>query len=199
MNTHTRTPDVATTDRLHDGLPRRRRWSMAEVEQAVAAGILHEDERIELIDGDIIAMSPKGRHHEIVRLKLAFRWSRQCPDTMMLASEPGLQLAPDTTPEPDITIFPSNILPPDVTAQTVLLVVEVADSSFAYDMKTKAPLYARFGVREYWVIDARSLRTTIHRDPGAEGYADVREYGPEEQVEPLAAPMLGLKLSELGA
>lgn len=198
MNTHTRASDVATAERpADDGLPRRRRWTMSEVEKAVVAGILHEDEHIELIDGDLVAMSPKGRHHEIVRHALVNRWATLRPETIMLGVEPALHLDEEHTPEPDLILYPAPIFAPDVRGETVLLVIEISDSSYSYDIKIKGPLYARFGVREYWVIDARSLKTTIHREPGIDGYSDIREYEPDERVEPLAAPMLGLKISEL--
>ena len=195
MNTQPRVTDLTAAPLTDDGQPRRRRWTMAEVERAVAAGILHEDEHIELIDGDIVAMSPKGRQHEIVRGILINRWLKQCPDEIMIGVEPALRFDEHRTPEPDIMLYPATLLPPDVTGETVLLVVEVSDSSYSYDMTIKAPLYARHGVREYWVIDARSLRATIHRDPGQEGYRDVEEFGPEDTIKPLAAPMLASKLA----
>ena len=197
MNTHPRAPDLTAAELTDEGQPRRRRWTMAEVEQAVAAGILHEDEHIELIDGVLVTMSPKGRQHEIVREKLAFWWTKKCPDDLMLVSEPGLRLASESTLEPDIVLFPANLVSPDVTGETVLLVVEVSDSSDSYDLKIKGPLYARLSVREYWVIDPRSLKTTIHLDPSPDGYRDVHEYGPDETVTPIAAPMLAIRLADL--
>ena len=198
MNTHARTSDLAAASSIEaDALPRRRRWTLAEVEQAVAAGIIAENERIELIDGDLVAMSPKGRRHEVVRHALAFRWARQCPDAIMLAVEPSFQLDVDVAPEPDLILHPASLVAPDVRGDTVLLVVEVSDSSYSYDLKIKAPLYARFGVREYWVIDPKSMVTTIHRLPTAAGYTDVREYAATDRVEPMAVPELGICLADL--
>ena len=197
MNTHPRAPDLAPAPSGNgDGLPRRR-WSLSEVEQAVAAGIIPEDERIELIDGDLVAMSPKGRRHEIIRVALVNRWIKLNSADIMLAPETPLRLELDVAPEPDIFLFPASILVPDVRGNTVLLVVEISDSSYSYDLKIKAPLYARFGVREYWVIDANTLTTTIHRGPSATGYTDVREQGPDDRIEPIAAPTLRLRLADL--
>jgi Uma2 family endonuclease len=85
-----------------------------------------------------------------------------------------------------------------VTAGTAILIVEVADSSLAYDLRVKAPVYARLGLPEYWVIDAKTLVTSIHRQPGPNGYPDPREAGPSDLLEPLHAPFLAVCLTDLG-
>lgn len=163
----------------------------------VAAGIVHHDERIELIDGELVAMSPKGRRHEIIRSALINRWVKLAPNDVALSSESPLQLDEHVAPEPDIILHPGSVLVPDVRADTVLLVVEVADSSHTYDLETKAPIYASFGVREYWVIDAKTLVTTIHRGPSADGYAERASFGCKETVTPAAVPSLGVTLADL--
>ena len=75
--------------------------------------------------------------------------------------------------------------------------MEIADSSLDYDRKTKAQAYARFGVREYWVIAARSLITTVYRDPSPAGYRFQQDFPPSEVLTPLLAPSLALRLGEL--
>jgi Uma2 family endonuclease len=75
--------------------------------------------------------------------------------------------------------------------------VEVADSSLSYDLATKAPLYASHGVRECWVIDARTLETVVHRDPMGAAYGSVERRRPDERLVPLLAPELAVALSEL--
>ena len=196
MNTHARDLESDRTTHAANGLVRRR-WTLSEIERMVSAGIVHEDERIELIDGEVVAMSPKGRRHEIVRHELAFRWTRQCPDTTRLAVEPVLRLDEHNNPEPDILLYPAHLVAPDVRGDTALLVVEVSDTSLSYDLTIKAPLYAAFNVREYWVIDAKTLATTVHREPGPGGYASVREVGPDQRIEPVTVPGLGLRLADL--
>jgi Uma2 family endonuclease len=74
----------------------------------------------------------------------------------------------------------------------------VADSSLRYDLQTTAPAYARLGLPEYWVIDARSLVTFIHRKPGPGGYPDPRKVGPGKLLEPRLAPQLAVRLTDLG-
>ena len=175
----------------------RRRWTLPELEQMVAAGIVADSERVELIDGDVILQSTRSRRHEIVRSALLNRWARKLPDNLMIASPTTLALDPYVAPEPDILFYPASILAPDVRGDTVLLVIEIADSSYSYDLKIKGPLYASFGVREYWVIEPKTLVTTVHRNPGAEGYAEVREVAGTEIIAPLAVPGLGVRLADL--
>ncbi len=139
MNTHARPSALLPAADAPDG-PARRRWTLAELEHMVAAGVIAEDERIELIDGEVVAMSPKGRWHEIVRNALALHWSRKSSTDIGIATETPLQLAPKTSPESDIIIYPASLVAPDVRGDTVLLVVEIADSSISYDLKIKAPI-----------------------------------------------------------
>src|SRR3954452_16399334 len=101
MNRHPR--DMTTM--AAEGLPRRR-FTVAELEAMTAAGILDEDERIELIGGEVVPMSPKGNHHEILRLALVRYWGRHAPDHLWFAPETTFRLTPDTYLEPDFLIYP---------------------------------------------------------------------------------------------
>jgi Uma2 family endonuclease len=177
--------------------PERRRFTGDELEAMDRAGIIGPEERVELIDGEIIALNAKGNRHEIVRSRLTSFWSKHVPDDLMVVSEPAFKLEPHNEPEPDIIIFHDALQVPDVRGDTVLLVVEVSDSSISRDLKIKAPLYARFGVREYWVIDADSHETHIHRDPRPEGYASVTIRARTELLTPLLVPSLVVRLSDL--
>src|SRR5271163_369761 len=87
-----------------EGLPRRC-FTVAEIERMTAAGILHEDERIELIGGEIVPMSPKGNHHEIVKVALTLYWARRLPDDLQFATETTFRLSPDTYLEPDFVFY----------------------------------------------------------------------------------------------
>jgi len=175
----------------------RRRWSVAEIQAMAAEGIIAEDERIELIGGEVVPMSPKGRRHEVVRTELAFRMSRQAPENMRVAAEAQFNLTDDTYVVPDILAYPAAIKVPDVRGPTTLLVVEIADSSLAFDLAIKAPLYAAHGVREYWVINAKTLATRVHRQPAASSYASVHTVEATERLTPEAAPELAVSLGDL--
>jgi Uma2 family endonuclease len=176
----------------------RRRFTVAEVEAMVAAGVMEEDERVELIGGELVPMSPKGNHHEVLKAALLRRWYRASPDEFGLVSETTFRLSEDTYLEPDVVIYPRTSGIRGLSANNVLLVVEIADSSLRYDIGRKAALYASFGIRELWVIDAVRLTTRVFHDPGTDGYRNTQDFSPTEQLTPLIAPgAFALRLDEL--
>jgi Uma2 family endonuclease len=180
-----------------EGLPRRR-FTVAEVEAMVAAGVMEEDERVELIGGELVPMSPKGNHHEVLKAALLQRWYRAAPDGFGLVPETTFRLSEDTYLEPDVVIFPRASGIRGLTAANALLVVEIADSSLRYDMGRKAALYASFGIRELWVIDAVRLTTRVFREPATDGYRDARDFAASDRLAPLFAPeVFALRLEEL--
>jgi Uma2 family endonuclease len=188
-------PGLATT-MVADGWARRA-WTVADVERMLEAGILREPEPFELIGGELVAMAAKNRQHEVLRTELGNYWADRRSRDLKIASETPLRLGDYDAPEPDFIIYPASLLAPDVRADTVLLVVEIADESLTIDLSTKAQRYAASGVREYWVINARTLATTIHREPQSGGYAHRRDVAATEVLTPLLAPALGVRLAEL--
>jgi Uma2 family endonuclease len=180
-----------------EGLPRRR-FTVAEVEAMVAAGVMEENERVELIGGELVPMSPKGSRHEAVKIALVDRLIRTRPDNCTVAPETTFHLSEDTYLEPDVVIYLRASGIRGLTAANALLVVEIADSSLRYDIGRKAALYASFGVRELWVIDAVRLTTRVFREPAADGYRDARDFGASDRLVPLLAPEpFALRLDEL--
>lgn len=189
-------PPRRPTTRAADGLPRWR-WTVAEIENIAMAGYFDPDERFELVGGEIVPVSPKGRRHELIRGELAFRFSRSAPDDIFVVSEPQFNLANDTYLMPDILVHPAAIKTPDLRGGDALLVVEVADTSLHYDLNTKVPLYAAHGVREYWVINAVTLATMVHREPSGQGYGVVQEVLPEAQLTSTLVPSFAVSLGTL--
>jgi Uma2 family endonuclease len=188
---------VARVTSAAEGLPRRR-FTVAEVEAMVVAGVMEEDERVELIGGELVPMSPKGNQHEVVKTALLARWYRASPGDILLTPETTFRLSEDTYLEPDVVIYSRTDGLRGLTGSNVLLVVEIADSSLRYDIGRKAALYASFGVRELWVIDAVRLTTRVFREPGTEGYRATQEFGAGDQLTPLMAPeAFTLRLDEL--
>jgi Uma2 family endonuclease len=179
-----------------EGLPRRY-FTFAELEQMQAAGILDEDERIELIGGEIVPMSPKGNHHEIVKTALTIYWVPKLPSDLLFTTETTFRMTDDTYFEPDFVFYPKEGGWKGLGASTARLVVEIADSSFAYDMGRKAGLYASFGIAELWVIHAVTLQTRIHREPSPTGYRLLVDLPSTETLVPAAAPALAVRLAEL--
>jgi Uma2 family endonuclease len=179
-----------------EGLPRRC-FTVAELEQMTAAGILHEDERIELIGGDVVPMSPKGDHHEILKAALNIYWARKLPPDLLFTIETTFRLSQDTYLEPDFVFYPKAPGLKGLSAATAMLVVEIADSSLAYDLGRKAGVYAAFGIAELWVIDAVTLQARIHREPTPTGYRSAVDLPPSQRLVPGSAPALTVVLSEL--
>lgn len=175
----------------------RRLWTVEDLRRLEDAGILHHDERVELIAGEIVRMAPKGARHEVVRNELILALADRRPRDVKFAEEPPLTLDEHYEPEPDIILFPASLRVNEVRGDSVLLVVEIADSSFRWDADTKAKVYAAFGVREYWVVNARTLETTIHLGPAKDGYGSIRVAPPDEELRPTLVQPLAIRLSEL--
>lgn len=184
------------TTNAAEGLPRRV-FTVAELEQMTAAGILEEDERIELIGGEVVPMSPKGNHHEVLKSALTIYWARRLPDSVTFVTETTFRFSDDTYLEPDFVFYPKAGGRAGLSAGTARLVVEIADSSLAYDLGRKAVIYAGYGIAELSVIDAVRLQTRIHRDPTPTGYRSIIDLPPGEQLVPGLEPELAVTLSEL--
>jgi len=154
------------------------------------AGILGPGDRVELINGEIIDMSPIGVLHAAIVDALIRHFGRHAGKAVCIRCQNPLRLDDISEPEPDIAIIrpradfytTSHPGPADV-----LLVIEVADTSLAYDLGTKVPLYARHGIPEVWVIDAATRQTRVFREP-AGGREPSRSagsgYATEVSVEP---------------
>ncbi|MBX9829137.1 MAG: Uma2 family endonuclease [Xanthobacteraceae bacterium] len=192
MNRHLR--DMTTT--AAEGLPRRR-FTVAELERMTEAGILEEDERIELIGGEIVPMSPKGHQHEILKAALNIYWAPKLPPDVLFVTETTFRLTADTYLEPDFVFYPKSSGIRGLAAATAKLVVEIADSSLGYDLGRKAALYAGFGIAELWVIDAAKLVAHIHLDPAEQDYRSVAAFAPDARLVPQALPGLAVTLGEL--
>ncbi|MBX9846844.1 MAG: Uma2 family endonuclease [Xanthobacteraceae bacterium] len=184
------------TTNAAEGLPRRR-FTVAELERMTEVGVLEPDERIELIGGDIVVMSPKGLPHEILKAALSIYWTLRLPGDTRFAIATTFRLSADTYLEPDFVFYPKSSGIRGLAAATAKLVVEIADSSLGYDLGRKAALYAGFGITELWVIDAVKLVTHIHRDPAEQGYRSVSVFAPDARLVPQALAGLAVTLGEL--
>lgn len=189
---------MAITSQAAEGLMRRR-WTIAEIEAVAAAGIIDDDERFELIGGELVPMSAKGIRHEIIKAGLGFHFAKNLPDDLRFAVATTFRLGEDTFLEPDLVFFRRSDGIPKLGARTALLVLEVADSSLEWDLGRKARMYADFGIPELWVIDARSRITHVHRQPRLEGYNNVSQHAENERIASAHVPNIGFMLSELEA
>jgi len=170
-----------------DDLPRRT-FTVKEVERMGEVGLIRDGERVELIGGELVPMNAKGSRHETLKSELLRRWYRVLPDDLTLVPETTFRLSADTFLEPDVVIFPRHLGIRGLTAETALLAVELSDTSLGYDLGPKALVYAHFGVRELWVIDAIGMKIHVHRDPGDGRYRSITPWGGEDLVVPAFAP-----------
>jgi Uma2 family endonuclease len=179
---------------------RRRRFTVEEYHKMAEAGILHEADRVELIEGEILQLSPIGnRHSTCVRRLVAFM-TRAVGDTAIVDVQNPVRLPNDTEPQPDLAL----LKPRDdfyATAHPgpddVLLLVEVSDTTIQYDRGEKLGLYARVGIPEYWIVDLTSDRLEVYSRPVSGEYRDLRKFGHGETVASNAIPSLSLAADDV--
>jgi len=180
---------------------RHHRFTLDEYHRMGEVGILHEDDRVELIEGEIIEMTPIGSRHAATVARIHHFFSTRLGDRAVIWVQNPLLLAHfESEPQPDVillahrTDFYAGALP---EPPNVRLLVEVADSSLAYDRRRKFPLYARAGVGEAWLVDLEASRVEIHRGPGGSGYRDVSVPRRDERFAPVTFPDLTVTLRDL--
>jgi Uma2 family endonuclease len=167
----------------------------------VDAGVLGEDERFELVEGDLVMMSAKGYAHELIKGAVIIAIARSLPDGMTMGAETTIQLNDNTILEPDLAVFKrSSLIRSDANLSHVLpgellLAIEVAASSLAYDRGLKALLYAHHRVRELWVIDANERITWVHNGPTEDGWSSVVERGPNDTLTTPTLPGFSIGLA----
>jgi Uma2 family endonuclease len=153
------------------------RFSVEDYARMLESGILHEDDRVELIDGEVRAMSPIGPHHSAVVKRLTRLLVRRLGTTAVVGVQDPIRLSDYTEPQPDLHVarpradFYATALP---TGADTLLVIEVADSSLGTDRAEKLPRYAAAGIPEVWLVDLAGDVVEQHTAPTPTGYAEVR-------------------------
>ena len=184
------------TTQAAEGLPRRM-WSVAEIEAMTALGIFQEDDRFELIGGEIVPMSPKGNRHEIYKISLNYFWTKRATSSYRIAPETTFRLDTYTFLEPDFVFYDGAVKRQDLAPANTWLVVEISDTTLGYDLGRKPLIYANAGVKALWVIDVNTLDTHQFSHPGVDGYQQTKTIGPKEILMPDFAPELAVKLAEL--
>ena len=182
--------------------PAKRLFTRKEYHQMGAAGILAPTERVELIRGEIVTMSPPGRRHvafvnnlnEVLVMRLAGR--------AIVSVQNPIALADDSEPQPDLALFRRRAVPykdAEATGEDVFLLIEVADSSLRYDRSTKLRLYAEDGLPEYWVVDVDAETVEVYRRPEGGVYRHVSRVDGPGTVSPTAFPDVVLTLAAIFA
>ena len=181
----------------------RRLFTREEYHRMGEVGILTRGDRVELIRGEIIKMSLQGRRHRAFIDNLTHLLDVGLAGRAIVSIQMPIVLSDDTEPEPDVQILRRRSVPykdREAFAEDSLLLIEVAESSLAYDRSTKLRLYAEAGVPEYWVVDCVAESIEIHRMPHADGYRAVeRVAGPTGTVVLQAFPDVALALADIFA
>jgi Uma2 family endonuclease len=178
----------------------RRRFTVGGYERMGAAGVLGEDDRVELLDGEIVEMSPIGPLHAALVDRLTRLFVRLAgPDVVVRVQNP-VRIGSYSEPEPDLVLAhrrDDGFLLAHPVPDDVALLVEVADSSLPVDRGVKVPLYARAGIVEVWIVDPAERRVLVHRDPSGDGYQDTSVARPGDTVTATALPDVVLDVGQL--
>jgi Uma2 family endonuclease len=174
----------------------RRRFTVDDVLRMQEAGIIAPDENYELIEGEIVPMNAKSHFHERVKSILFMAMSRSCPQDLIIGVETSIFFSDDTVLEPDISLFPRRLQSTQVKGPDVILAVEVADTTLLLDRKRKAPLYARFGVQELWIVNAQTRVTEIHTGPSDAGWGGRHKVEADAALAHPALPGFSVVLGE---
>ncbi len=173
--------------------PPRKRWTRYECEQLAATGLL-DMEPLELVEGELINKMGKNRFHVFIAGKLGDVLKKLFGENFV-QSEAPIDLSPEdnptSQPEPDVCVLNRSLeefLAQNPAPRDIVLVAEVSDSTLQFDRTTKARLYARAGIIEYWIFDVNSRQLIVHRSPVDGLYTAVAAYQEYEPIAPLAAP-----------
>ncbi|MFN8558839.1 MAG: Uma2 family endonuclease [Dehalococcoidia bacterium] len=177
----------------------RRRFTVDEYHRMAEAGILHEDDRIELIDGDLIEMAAAGGRHIWCVIRLDRLFTRGLGDLAYVSVQNPVRLSPYGEPEPDIAVlrFDPAAQGRVPEAGDVLLLIEVADTTLAYDTEVKAPRYAAAGIPELWIADLTNDCIRVYRDPSPDGYRTITVFERGAAVTPVMLPSVTVAVDEI--
>ncbi len=182
--------------------PFRIRWTRDDCEDFVQRGLLTPG-KFELIEGEIIRKVGQKRPHT-AGVALLFAWCLSVFGIRYVQSQGTINVSPEDTPtsepEPDVFVLnkPIDDFPVEYPGpEDLLLVAEVSDTTRAFDLATKAGLYARAGIIEYWVVDVIGRALTVHRNPQGGRYQDVVQYAADETVASLSRPDVRVLVSSI--
>ena len=190
----------SSTEAAQDQLPALRRFTVEEYYKLAEAGILRPDERVELIEGRIVTMSPKGTRHAAATDRAARCFAKHLGDRVLIRNQNPVHLTDDTEPEPDVVLAVpqekeyANHHP---TPAEVLLVLEVSESSLSFDRRDKGFIYAKAGIIQYAVLNTRARELEDYRGPSLEGYRSKQTYRADQSFSLVAFPEVVIGVGEL--
>jgi Uma2 family endonuclease len=185
--------------------PRTRRWTREEYYSMADAGLIPSDAHVELIEGEIITMSPRRSAHMTAVTLTGDLLRDVFGQAYTIRIQGPLSISRYSEPEPDVAVAAGSARDyAEHHPATALLIVEVSDTTLDYDRTTKASLYARADIQEYWVLNLIDRQLEVHRHPEpmdaqafGYGYGDIRVFDASEAVAPMAAPERPVKVADL--
>lgn len=180
--------------------PARHLITAEEFEAMAESGVFAEDDRLELIEGEIIEMSPIGDSHAGCVDWLSNSFKDRLGQRVVISTQNPANVTNISRPQPDVILARPRAdyyRKGRPGPQDTFLVIEVADSSLSFDRQTKIPLYARSGIREAWLVNLVDGVVEVHRDPTPQGYRLVRRAGPAETISPEAFPEVEMSVAEI--
>jgi Uma2 family endonuclease len=183
-------------------LPEQRRISVAEYHRMLDVGILTEDDRVELLEGVLIAMPPMGDPHAWSVQELNHLIARALPDGYRVRPQLPVTLGLYSEPQPDLAVVAlegEGRKRKKGHPETALLVIEVSDSSLRYDRNAKAKVYARSGIPEYWIIDVNARCVEVRTDPdeASASYRTVERIDEGGSLQALSVPLPAIPIVKI--
>jgi Uma2 family endonuclease len=191
---------VEQVEQIQQALARRWRFTVDDYYRMGEVGILPHDARVELVNGDVIEMPPIGSHHNgsVIGLDECFR--DRLGRRVSISVQGPLILRQYGTPQPDVLILRrrnDHYRSANPTADDVLLLIEVSDSTLPHDRDTKGPMYAAAGIQEYWIVNLVDSLLVVYRQPVDGVYRSVTMFGKDDSIQPLAFPDVTIAVSEI--
>ncbi|WP_293130031.1 Uma2 family endonuclease [Microcoleus sp. bin38.metabat.b11b12b14.051] len=177
-----------------------RKWTVKEYRKLGEMGFFHPEERVELISGNIIRMSAKGTAHTSATRRTSTLLRDLLENLAAVYTQDPIALDDNSEPEPDITLVridPFDYATHHPTPSEVYLIIEVADSSLAYDREIKAKIYARSGIADYWVLNVNDRQLHVFREPADDRYQSEVILGETANISPLQFPDFNIAIQEM--
>lgn len=194
-------PHVQRGESLVSTAISHRRFTVEEFHRMGETGILRDDDRVELLDGQIIQMAPIGSPHAACVDRLTRLFTERLGGRVIVRVQGPVHIGRYSQLVPDLAL----LRPRDdfyaaahPRPRDVLLLVEVADTTLAHDRRIKVPTYGRAGIRECWLVDLTNRRVEVFREPSAtHGYGESKSVGDGESVDAISLPGLSLQIAEI--
>lgn len=195
-----KTKEIKVEKKLIDLLTNTRLFSVEEYHKMIETGIINEDDRVELLDGRIIEMSPKSAAHAAVNEDVADIFKNRLKKKAVVRSQNPIILDDRSEPEPDIVIA----TPPKhkyysqhPTPSDILLVMEISDATLSRDRQTKGAAYAECGIIQYLLLNLKKREIEDYREPSKDGYRSKQTYTAKQSFSLVAFPNVLIKVRDL--